>query len=199
MTNPTPTFSKENITSIDNYIYLYHLDQFVVLPTMPESYSDILGVRFNETPILMRTAPIFSYSYSGPRTINVELNLRRDMFEAINVNVSNLKVDVGDDYVDTIINQLQASALPRYSVADKMVDPPMVAVRFGNDIFIKGVIQNSVVTQYKLPLLANNKYASVDIQFTVAEVDPYDAETVSNKGSLRGLSRTLERSLYRDS
>ena len=193
----TSAFSKEKITSIDNYICLYHLDQFVILPTMPESYSDSLSIRYNETPVLMRTAPIFSYSYSGPRTVNVELNLRRDMFEAINVDVSNLKVEIGDDYVDTIINQLQAAALPRYSVANKMVDPPMVAVRFGNDIFIKGVIQNSITVQHKLPLLANNKYANIEIQFTVAEVDPYDAETVANKGSLRGLSRTLERSLYK--
>lgn len=187
----------ENINVIDNYIYLYHLDSFVVLPTMPERLSDQLNTSFSQTPIMMRTAPIFSYSYSGPRTINVSLNLRRDMFEALNINVSNLSVAVGDDYVDTIIKALQAAALPRYAVANKMVDPPMVAVRFGNDIFIKGVVMSGVQVEYGLPLLENRKYASVEIQFTVAEVDPYDAETVLTTGSLRGLSRTLERSLFK--
>ena len=145
----------------------------------------------------MRTAPIFSYSYSGPRTINVNLSLRRDMFEILNVGVSNLKVEIGEDYVDTIIKHLQAAALPRYALQNKMVDPPMVAVRFGNEIFIKGVINGGVQVDYELPLLEGRKYATVNIQFTVSEVDPYDAETVINTGSLRGLSRTLERSLYK--
>jgi hypothetical protein len=187
----------ENINLIDNYIYLYHLDAFVVLPTVPETVSDAMATTFAQTPIMMRTAPIFSYSYSGPRTININLTLRRDMFEALNVNVSNLAVEIGDDYVDTIIKQLQAASLPRYAIENKMVDPPMVAVRFGSDIFIKGVLTGGITVTYGLPLLESNKYASIEIQFTVAEVDPYDAETVTKTGSFRGLARTLERSLYK--
>lgn len=182
---------------IDNYIYLYHLDQFVVLPAPPERVSDTLLSTFNTTNILMRTAPIFSYSNSGPRTVSVNISLRRDMFDDINAGVSDLKVEVGDDYADTIIKCLQASALPKYALQSKMVDPPMVAVRFGNDIFIKGVVNGGVTVTYDLPMLSNGKYATVDIQFTVSEVDPYDAETVASVGSLRGLSRTLERSLYK--
>lgn len=182
---------------INHYIYLYHLDKFVVLPAPPEHVSDALSTTFSPTNILMRTAPIFSYSYSGPRTINVNISLRRDMFEELNTGVSDLNVEIGDDYVDTIIKCLQAAALPRYAVESKMVNPPMVAVRFGNDIFIKGVVNGGVTVSYDLPMLDNGKYATVEIQFSVSEVDPYDAETVINTGSLRGLSRTLERSLYK--
>lgn len=182
---------------IENYIYLYHTDTFVVLPTYPESISDTLESTFSSTHILARSAPIFSYSYSGPRTVQVTLSLHRDMMSQINYGVSNLSVELGDDYVDTIIKQLQSIALPKYSASSKMVNPPMVAVRFGNELFIKGVVNGPITTTYNLPILENNKYAQVQIGFSVSEVDPYDATTVAEQGSFRGLSKTLERNLFR--
>lgn len=182
---------------IENYIYLYHLDTFVVLPIYPESISETLNSTFAETSILARSAPIYSYSYSGPRTITFNFSLHRDMMSQINYGVSNLKVDIGDDYVDTIIKQLQAVALPKYAANSKMVNPPMVAVRLGNDLFIKGVVNGGITTTYSLPILSNGKYAQVQLSFTVSEVDPYDAETVVTQGGLRGLSRTLERNLFK--
>ena len=78
-----------------------------------------------------------------------------------------------------------------------MVDPPMVAIRFGNEIFIKGIIQGGVTVTYKLPILDNNKYSQVEIGFTITEIDPYDAETVAKTGSFRGMSQTLEKRLGR--
>lgn len=182
---------------IENYIYLYHTDTFVVLPTYPESISDTLESTFSSTHILARSAPIFSYSYSGPRSVQVTLSLHRDMMSQINYGVSNLSVEIGDDYVDTIIKQLQSIALPKYAASSKMVNPPMVAVRFGNELFIKGVVNGPITTTYNLPILENNKYAQVQIGFSVFEVDPYDATTVAEQGSFRGLSKTLERNLFR--
>ena len=44
-----------------------------------------------------------------------------------------------DDYVDLLIKKLQSIALPRYKASDKLVNPPMVAVRFGDAVFIKGI------------------------------------------------------------
>ena len=85
----------------------------------------------------------------------------------------------GDDYVDTIIKNLQAIALPSYKNAVKLVNPPQVAVRFGNEIFIKGIVNGGVTVTYSLPILSDNKYAIVEVQFTVTEIDPYDAETVA--------------------
>lgn len=182
-----------NFILIENYIYLYHLDEFLILPTYPETVTDTLNSNFIENNALARSAPVFSYSYSGPRTINISLELHRDMLDGVNKNVRGLKIDnIEDDYLDSLINKIQAAALPVYNSANKEVVPPMVAVRFGNEIFIKGVIKGSISLTYKKPLIWVNgkeKYAQCTISFTVSEVDPYDARTVAQKGSFRGITR----------
>lgn len=182
---------------IDNYVYLYHVDQFIVIPTFPESLTDTMSVNYNKSTPMSRSAPIYSYSDSGPRSLQIQLDLHRDMMTQINYQVSNAKVELGDDYVDTLVKQLQAAALPSYGASDKMVDPPMVAVRFGNDVFIKGVVVGNVSVTYALPLIYGNKYAHVSVSFNVEEVDPYDAKTVMEAGSFRGLDTTLERGLWK--
>lgn len=190
---------KNNLSErlIDNYIYIYHIDQFVILPSWPDSIQDSLGSTFIESTPLSRSAPIFSYSHSGPRSMQINLRLHRDMMQQVNTGISNLNIEIGDDYVDTIIKCMQACALPNYKDASKMVDPPMVAVRFGNDIFVKGIINQGVTVTYSGPILANNKYALIDIGFTITEIDPYDANTVMQTGSFRGLDKTLEKRLYK--
>lgn len=196
--------SREKMNMIENYLYMYHLGynektgetgQFVVLPTYPETIQDTLNSTFQSSTPLSRSAPIFSYSNSGPRSMQITLQFHRDMMTEINYGVSNLKVELGDDYVDTIIKNLQACALPSYKTASKMVDPPLVAIRFGNEIFIKGIINGGVTTTYKLPILDNNKYSQVEVAFTITEIDPYDAQTVAEKGSFRGMSASLEKRL----
>ena len=184
------------------YIYLYHTDEYLILPQYPESISDSLNSSFTQQNALARTAPVFAYSNSGPRTINVELRLHRDMMTAFNKGVSNVRYnksddivfDINDDYVDILIKKLQSIALPKYQSNQKMVTPPMVAIRFGNDIFIKGVVASGGVTvSYNLPLLDNNKYAQVGIAFTVSEIDPYDADSVGREGSFRGITNTYNK------
>lgn len=185
---------------IDNYIYLFHTDQFIVLPTYPDSIQDSLSSSFNMTTPLSRSAPIYTYSNSGPRTTQISLNLHRDMMDEINYNVSNInfnEVRIGDDYVDVMIKQLQAIALPKYEASQKMVNPPLVAVRFGNEFFIKGIVNGGITVTYNLPLLDNDKYANVTVSFNVSEIDPYDAVSVQKEGSFRGLSKTLERRLFK--
>lgn len=177
---------------VDNYIYLYHVDQFLVLPTFPDSIADTTNVNFQSTTVMSRSAPIVSYSDSGPRSIQVKLDLHRDMMTQINYGVSNALVLDGDDYIDTLVNYIQAVAIPAYNSSQKMVDPPLVAVRFGNDIFIKGVVTGSVSVEYALPIIEGNKYAHVNLAFTVQEVDAYDARTVMQAGSFRGLDTTLD-------
>jgi len=182
---------------LDNYIYLYHTDTFIIIPAYPQNFSDSIGASFSSETPLMRSAPIFSYTNSGPRQIRVEIQLHREMMQQINHGASNAKVDVNDDYVDTLIKQIQAVALPTYSASNKMVDPPLVAVRFGNEIFCKGVITGDVTVTYDLPILRGGKYAQVGLGFTLFEVEPYDAITVSQMGSFRGLDETLERKLWK--
>lgn len=78
-----------------------------------------------------------------------------------------------------------------------MVDPPMIAIRFGNEIYIKGVVTDGITIEYSGPIGSDNKYKDINISFNVSEVEPYDAESVQIGGSFRGLSRTLERRLFR--
>lgn len=189
--------SLEKFQMIDNYIYLYHVNQFIIIPTFPESITDSLSVNFNKSTPMSRSAPIYSYSDSGPRSLQVNLDLHRDMMTEINYGLSNAKLEMGNDYVDTLIAYLQAAALPNYGASQKMVDPPMVAVRFANDVFIKGVVTDGVAVTYQLPLLENNKYAHVSISFTIEEVDPYDAKQVMQTGSFRGIDTSLERNVWK--
>lgn len=88
-----------------NYVYLYHTNTWIFIPSYPEQLQDNLSSTFSQTNILARTAPIFSYSNSGPRTVQIHLNLHREMMTQINWE-SNVSVDIGDDYVDTLIKQL---------------------------------------------------------------------------------------------
>lgn len=190
---------KNNLSEklIENYIYLYHLDQFVIIPVWPDSIQDSLTSTFASSNPLSRSAPIYSYSNSGPRSMQINLKLHRDMMQNVNVGRSNLKLNVGEDYIDTLIKCMQACALPNYKDASKMVDPPSVAIRFGNDVFIKGIINGGVTITYSGPILTNNKYALVDVGFTIYETSPYSADEVARQGSFRGLDKTLERRLYR--
>ena len=184
---------------IDNYIYLFHTDEWVLIPEYPEQVQDMMRSTFASTNALSRTAPVYSYSYSGPRSVQVQLHLHRDTLDDINADASNMKVDVddGDDLLDTLIKRIQSIALPRYSVANKEVVPPMIAVRFGNEIFIKGVVDGGVSVSYEKPILDNNKYAHATLSFTVYETEPYDAESVSQLGSFRGITKTFKDGIWR--
>lgn len=182
---------------IDNYVYLYHVNQFIVIPSFPDSITDTMSVNFNKSTPMSRSAPIYSYSDSGPRSLQINLDLHRDMMMQINKGTSNANVAIGDDYVDTLVKQLQAAALPAYKASEKLVDPPLVAVRFGNDIFIKGIVSGAVSVTYAVPILTNDKYAHVSVSFTVEEVDPYSAQQVMTAGSFRGIDKTLERNIWK--
>ena len=181
---------------IENYIYMYHVQQFIVIPTYPESLTDTLSVEFASSTPMSRSAPIYSYSKSGPRQITIKLDLHRDLMTQVNKDVSNIPVSPGDDYVDTLIKQIQAIALPVYGATEKMVDPPIIACRFGNDIYIRGVVEGNVGVDYDLPIISGNKYAHVGVSFTIVEVDPYSAPQVMTSGSFRGFDASLERNVW---
>ena len=173
----------------NSYIYLYHLDEYLILPDVPDSINDDMSSRFSETNPLSRTAPIYSYSNSGPRTVQIRLNLHRDMLDDVNIDFSNFKLKNGEDYTDYLIRQLQSMSLPKYNSTNKSIVPPMVAVKICDDIFIKGIVSGSVSINYEKPILENNKYALVSVSFQVYETEPYDAESVAEQGSFRGITR----------
>ncbi len=193
-----------NLKLIDNYIYLHHLPNknnqeegtYVILPVYPDTLTDSMGSTFAQQNPLSRTAPIFAWINSGPRTLQVTLPLHRDLMDDLNYGVSNIKVDIGDDYVDTIIKQLQAIALPSFNATAKSIEPPMVTLRFGDEIFITGVVTSGITVTYGKPILSNNKYAQVSIAFTISEITPFDAQSVAQQGSFRGMTRTFKKGIY---
>lgn len=185
---------------IDNYIYLYHLGIYIVLPAFADVVNDSIMVNWSPSTPLSRSAPIYSYVNSGPRTVQFNFALHRDMMQQINYGVSNAPVGNGDplndDYVDFFVKAIQAAALPEYSTSAKMVNPPVVAVRLGDDIFVKGVVSGSVGVTYNYPILRNNKYSNINVSFGVYEIDPFTASQVVQQGSFRGLPTSLQRNNY---
>lgn len=190
---------------IDNYIYLYHTKTLIAIPTYPESISDQINTTFASATPLARSAPIFSFSNAGPRSFQVSLSLHRDMMNEVNISASKLKLDnlAEEDYVDTLIKQLYAIALPKYGATEKKVDPPLIAVRFGSEIFCKGIVNGGITVEYTGPILGygtngtEDKYAQVNVSFTVTEIDPYDADSIMTSGGFRGISKSLEKRVYK--
>lgn len=178
-----------------NYIYIYNLDTLVNLPVYPDNITDSLQSNFQQTQALARTAPVFTYSNSGPRSMTFQFTFHREMLDDANMNgLSNAQLYVGEDYIDYLIRNLQAIALPTYNVGSKSVVPPQVAVRIGegDDIFIKGVVVGGVSVGYATPILSNGKYAMISIGFTVYETQPFDAKLVSQLGSFRGITAAFK-------
>ena len=198
------------------YIYISHLDeehQVWLLPSTPESINDTMQSSFQETNALGRSAPVYTYSNSGPRQVQINLQLHRDMMDLANLNkvvpIWDSKTDPQQnryldemnkyqqalesdrDTTDQLIRALQSIALPKYNLDNLAVEPPLVAVRLSKEVFIKGVVSGSIGVEYSLPILSNGKYAQVKITFTVSEVDPYDATTVFTNGSFRGVMQTI--------
>lgn len=195
MFTQTDKYGLPMFNMIENYIYLYHIDKYIILPAFVDSVNDTQQVSFVPSAPLSRSAPIQSYSNSGPRTVQVHFNLHRELMYQINKDLNSIPdtAPPGVDYVDLFIKYIQAAVLPAYKAAEKMVNPPVVALRLGNDIFIKGVIAGNVGLTYNYPILDDGRYALVDITFGVTEIDPYDAQTVMITGSYRNVSTNLER------
>lgn len=177
----------------DCYIYISHLDipeegKYWMLPGYPNDVTDVMNSTFLPNTALGRSAPVYTFSNSGPRSITINLEFHRDMFEEM---PSNVVPNEDEDKSESFIHALQAIALPKYNLSNKAIEPPLVALRLGREVFIKGIVSGGVQVTYKKPILANEKYAVIAISFTITEVDPYDATTVFKNGSFRGLTATL--------
>lgn len=185
----------------DNYIYIFYSSmedgEYFLIPSYPDQIKDSMQSTFSSQNALSRSAPVFSYSNSGPRTVDISVQLHRDMFDQINFNNGSLKGMLFDeDYVDLLVRKLMSIAVPKYSNSTKAVQVPQVAVRFGNQLFIKGIVVGNVNTSYDAPILDDNKYAVCNVQFQVVEVDPYDADTIAEQGSFRGITKTWLKGMF---
>lgn len=182
------------IEAPDNFIYISHLDddfKYWRLPSSPDTINDSMPSSFMSTSALGRSAPVYTYSNSGPRTVQIDLNLHRDLMDDINMHWSNSKLGYGEDYVDNLIRALQTISVPRYNLNNKAVEPPLVAVRLGKELFIKGVCTSGCNVTKNKPILTNDRYAQVSVSITISEVDPYDSTTIFQNGSFRGVTNTF--------
>jgi hypothetical protein len=180
----------------DCYLYISHLDegyQYWQLPGYPDEVSDDMRSTFAESTALGRSAPVYTFSNAGPRSVQISLNFHRDMFEDMPSNVTPRD---GEDKAESFIHALQSIAVPKYNLSNKAIEPPLVAVRLGREVFIKGVVTSGISITYGKPILVNEKYAIIRVQFTVSEVDPYDASTVFKNGSFRGIMQTMREGMH---
>ena len=198
MAIPETSFTEDEIKNRalpDCYIYISHLDgiapQYWRLPQYPDEVTDQMQSNFSEQNALGRSAPVYTFSNSGPRQVQFNLEFHRDMIDDANVGYSNVPLKDGEDYSDKLISALQAIAVPKYNLTNKSIEPPLVAIRLGRQVFIKGVVTSGISVTYKKPILVNEKYAVIGLGFTVSEVDPYDASTVYTNGSFRGLVASM--------
>lgn len=182
----------------DNYIYISHLDegfQFWKLPCWPDEISDSMNSTFSQTNALGRTAPVFTFNNAGPRSVQISIPLHRDIMDEVNVGISNSVLQEGEDYVDNLIRALQAIAVPKYNLDNRAIEPPLVALRLGNEIFVKGVLGSAIGLRYKKPILANKKYAMVEMSLQIFEVDPYTSKEVFANGGFRGMVSSLKKGM----
>lgn len=182
----------------ENYIYISHLGddgEYLILPNYPDSIQDSLNSTFASETALSRSAPVYTYSNSGPRQLQFSMDIHRDLMDSVNEN-NPIDIELDEDYLDALIRKLQAIAVPKYNLTNKLVQVPTVAIRINNDIFIKGIVTGGVTVTYMKPLLSNGKYAHVTISFQVYETDPYDATTIEKNGSFRGLTRSMRKGFH---
>lgn len=179
----TPQNVKNNLkTPKSNWIYFHHLKHGMYIPVDPESITDSMSAGWASSTPLSRSAPIYSYQNSGPRTVQFSFSLHRDLMNEFNLGE--------EDAVEKLINELEACVLPDYNESGKIVNPPIVSVQLRNEIYIKGIV-GSVSKTFHLPIINYNgkdKYALVDISFQVSEVTPYSASIINdgnNVGSFR--------------
>jgi transcriptional regulator with XRE-family HTH domain len=64
------------------------------------------------------------------------------------------------------------------------------------EVFIKGIVDGGVRVSYGKPILVDEKYADIKVDFTISEVDPYDSSTVFTNGSFRGMTATMRGGMH---
>lgn len=158
----------------DNYIYSHHTKQIYRLPMYPEAVNDAISAIYQTTTILARSAPIQSWTSSGPRSVRFSLLLHRDLdYEGLTEAQIEMGQTVGD--INRLFEEYQSLSLPNYS-SPMLVEPPMITVRLGKNIRITGIPDISLVN--KLPINSDGIYQVGEFSFEIREIDPYDAVKV---------------------
>lgn len=179
----------------ENYIYFYHTNEKFVIPVDPDAVSDSMSASFASNTPLSRSAPIYSYQNSGPRVVSVNFTLHRDLNNQFNPKLAK---KTNEDATELLITNLDKMVLPDYNSAGKIVNPPIVALKLRDDIYIKGIVTQTSHT-YQLPIIeygGKSKYAVVGLNFSVSEITPYSASILPKVGQFRNTSG-ISKSTYK--
>lgn len=163
----------------DNYVIFHHTGKRIIIPVDPETIADNMGASFASSTPLSRSAPIFSYQNSGPRSVQVSFTLHRDLCNQFNPGA--------EDSVEELITNLDQMVLPDYNAAGKIVNPPVVSLKIRDEVFIKGIVRN-VSHTYNIPIIKYGdkfKYAVVSLQFSIEEITPFSASIIPKVGQFR--------------
>ena len=169
----------------ENYVVFHHVvdsngfAKVIIIPVDPDGIQDNMSASFAQNSPLSRSAPIYSYQSSGPRSVSVSFRLHRDLCNEYNPG--------GEDSVDELITNLEAMVLPTYEEAQRIVNPPVVSMRIRDEVYIKGVV-TGVQKTYSPPVInygGKEKYALVDIGFSINEITPYNASILPKIGAYR--------------
>lgn len=174
------------VHTTENQLMLHHIGKIFTIPVDPDAISDSMNVSFAQSSPLSRSAPIYSYQNSGPRTVQVSFTVHRDLMREFNPEYAAAGMK---DPIDDLIDNLDAIALPDYDASNKIVNPPLVSLKLRDEIYIKGVVAGSVGTTFNLPLLnygtsnaPSYKYAMVTFTFGVVETTPFSASILPKAG-----------------
>lgn len=179
---------------MNNYIIFHHIGTTEVpysieLPVSPTSLTESASANFVSTSILGRNAPVYTYTYSGPRQVSINMVIHREMTgnSAFTTYGNSSRVDYyykrQFDSLDILMDSLRAVVVS--SKTYEGTTPPKITLCLDNQIKITGVV-SSVNTQYSLPII-NGKYQVATIAFTVNELDPYDAiDVIMSGGYMNG-------------
>lgn len=164
---------------LENYIYFHHTDTKIIIPVDPDTLQDSMSANFASSSPLSRSAPIYSYQNSGPRSVQVSFTLHRDLCREYNPG--------GEDAVDQLITNLDQMVLPDYNSVGKVVNPPVVSLKVRDEIFIRGIVTTTSHT-FNLPIInydGKDKYALVSLSFSVQEITPFSASILPKVGQYR--------------
>lgn len=174
-----------------SYLYIYHLKKEWYLPVLPQGITNSLPISFSPTPIPLSSAPLQTFSSAGPRTVSITLKMHRKMFELEDKKN-------GAKKMEELINDISALALPKYTSASKLVVPPTVLYRAGNEVCIRGIVSGNVSITTSGAWQRDGKLSEIDIQFTIVEVEAFSAEYAQNHGVLRSIPTDLTRSVWQN-
>lgn len=178
-TDEIVTSDKLSGLKYNNYIHNHSTGATYYLP-YPDTLNDSMAVSYTPVTILSRSAPVYVWTNSGPRTVSVEFNLHRDMDnDSVIIGLTKRQFTV-----NKFLDEIQSLSLPSYSNSG-VITAPQISMRIGSKCFITGVLTSAPQVNYNKPLNKDGEYQQATVSLAISEVGAYDADIVRSVGNYR--------------